>query len=148
MGGKMALCDIGTCLCIHHLQVVFWQVGDDHFEGVQDRQGARGGEVQVCPDVEIQNVQWQLSTCSGDAYLPAEVVDTLHCVQEHAFKGTAHHSTAQHDAAQRGAAQHGTAKQAPHRTAQHSTAQHSTAQHSTAQQAPAQPSIRQRSKAC
>ena len=138
----MAVCAKGTCLCIHHLQVVSWQVGDDYPEGVQDRQGPRGGEVQVRPHVVIQNVQWQLPTCPRDAYLPAEVVDALHCVQEFALpRNTAQRSTAQHTA------QRSTQHRAAQRSTQHSAAPYSTAQHSTASYCTAQHSATQRSTA-
>jgi len=66
-----------ACLGIHHLIVVLWKVGDDHFEGMQQCQGARRGEVQVCSHMVVQNVQRQLPPCSSNANLPAEVINPL-----------------------------------------------------------------------
>ena len=66
-----------ACLGVHHLIVVLWKVGDDHFEGMQHCQGASRGEVQVCAHVVVQNVEGQLPPCPGNANLSAEVVNPL-----------------------------------------------------------------------
>lgn len=66
-----------ACLGIHHLIVVLWKVGDDHSERMQHCQGARGGEVQVCAHMVVQNVEGQLPPCPGNANLSAEVVNPL-----------------------------------------------------------------------
>lgn len=63
--------------------MVFRQVGDDHFEGVQHGQGAGGGEVQVPPHVVVQDVQRQLPARAGDPNLPAEVVHALRTTHTH-----------------------------------------------------------------
>lgn len=66
-----------ACLGIHHLTMVLWKIGDDHFEGMQHCQGARRGEMQVCSHVVLKNVEGQLPPCSGNTDLSAEVVDSL-----------------------------------------------------------------------
>ena len=57
--------------------MVLWKVDDDHSEGMQQRQGARRGEVQVCSHMVVQNMEGQLPPCPGNANLSAEVVDAL-----------------------------------------------------------------------
>lgn len=52
----VAVCLVMTCLRIHHLEVVFCQVGDDYSEGVEHCKGAGGGEVQVRPHMKVQNM--------------------------------------------------------------------------------------------
>lgn len=66
-----------ACLGIHHLIVVLWKVGDDHFEWMQQCQGARRGKMQVGSHMVIQNMERQLPPCSGNTNLSAEVIDSL-----------------------------------------------------------------------
>lgn len=78
--------------------MVVCQVGDDHSEGVEHCQGSGGGEVQVPPHMEVQNVQWKLSTGPGYADLPAEVVDALQCAHKAGSNSSWPHSSAVNNA--------------------------------------------------